>query len=219
MHRALFVKKENAIWISHLDTMRLFQRAFKRSGLLLKHTQGFNPRPSVSIAMPLSVGVESDCELLDFELDGQSFSCEEIKQRLNNALVPGISVLSVYDDGRKLKELKYLDCVISLEYDHGVPESAEDEIRSLFLQPELLVEKKGKNGIVQQNIIPMIVHLNVSKFNDTTLKLEAMICCQEPTLNPAQLITAVHTYLPHNKPDHSKCCRIELYDGQESIFR
>ena len=69
MPRALFEKTGNAVWMSHLDLMRLLQRAFKRADLHLKHTQGFNPRPSVSIALPLSVGVESVCELLDFDLD------------------------------------------------------------------------------------------------------------------------------------------------------
>ena len=66
MPRALFEKTGNARYISHLDLMRVFQRAFKRAGLPLTHTQGFNPRPSVSIALPLSLGVESRCELLDF---------------------------------------------------------------------------------------------------------------------------------------------------------
>ena len=69
MARLLFEKTGRAVWISHLDLMRLFQRAFKRSELPLTHTQGFNPRPSVSIALPLSVGVESYCELLVFDLD------------------------------------------------------------------------------------------------------------------------------------------------------
>ena len=69
MPRALFDKTGNARYISHLDLKRVFQRAFKRSGLPLTHTQGFNPRPSVSIALPLSLGVESRCELLDFELE------------------------------------------------------------------------------------------------------------------------------------------------------
>ena len=45
MPRILFEKKGNAVWISHLDLMRLFQRAFKRAGLPLTHTQGFNPDP------------------------------------------------------------------------------------------------------------------------------------------------------------------------------
>ena len=70
MPRALFEKKGNAVWISHLDLMRVFQRAFKRAGLPLTHTKGFNPRPSVSIALPMSVGIEIGCELLDFELEG-----------------------------------------------------------------------------------------------------------------------------------------------------
>ena len=52
MPRLLFEKTGNSVWISHLDLMRVFQRGFKRAGLPLKHTQGFNPRPSVSIALP-----------------------------------------------------------------------------------------------------------------------------------------------------------------------
>ena len=85
MLRALFEKTGNAIWISHLDLMRVFQRAFKRAGLPLTHTQGYNPRPSVSIALPLSVGVESHCELLDFELETIR-SCEEIQKLLNEKM-------------------------------------------------------------------------------------------------------------------------------------
>ena len=45
MLRALFQKTGNAVYISHLDLMRLFQRSFKRAGLPLTHTQGFNPAP------------------------------------------------------------------------------------------------------------------------------------------------------------------------------
>ena len=59
MLRALFEKNGIAVYISHLDLMRLFQRSFKRAGLPLTHTKGFNPRPSVSIALPLSLGVAS----------------------------------------------------------------------------------------------------------------------------------------------------------------
>ena len=93
MPRLVFCKTDDAVWMSHLDLMRLFQRAFKRAGLPLTHTQGFNPRPSVSIALPLSVGVESICELLDFDLEGEKIPCAEIVRRLNDVLVKGITVL------------------------------------------------------------------------------------------------------------------------------
>jgi uncharacterized protein (DUF2344 family) len=56
----------------------VFQRSFQRAGLQLKHTQGFNPRPSVSIALPMSVGVESICELLDFDVTIDNISCDDI---------------------------------------------------------------------------------------------------------------------------------------------
>ena len=125
MHRLLFEKTGNAVWISHLDLMRVFQRAFKRAGLPLTHTQGFNPRPSVSIALPLSVGVESVCELLDFELDGVSTTCTDMRDRLNGALIEGVRVREVYDTGRKLKELSYLHCAVTFEYDSSIPEDAE----------------------------------------------------------------------------------------------
>ena len=124
MPRLLFEKKGNAIWISHLDLMRVFQRAFKRAGLPLTHTQGFNPRPSVSIALPLSVGVSSCCELLDFELDGCDVSLQEIRSRLNDALVSGVQVLDVYEEGRKIRDLSLLHCRCVLEYDAGITESA-----------------------------------------------------------------------------------------------
>ena len=101
MSRILFEKKGNAIWISHLDLMRVFQRAFKRAGLNLTHTQGYNPRPSVSIALPLSVGVESNCELLDFDLDGDKVANRVVRGKLNDYLVPGIKVIKVYDNGAK----------------------------------------------------------------------------------------------------------------------
>lgn len=94
MPRALFEKAGNARYISHLDLMRVFQRAFKRAGLPLTHTQGFNPRPSVSIALPLSLGVESRCELLDFELE-HPCACDEICGRLNAALIDGVHDIEI----------------------------------------------------------------------------------------------------------------------------
>ena len=219
MPRLLFEKTGNAIWISHLDLMRLFQRAFKRAGLPLTHTQGYNPRPSVSIALPLSVGVESRCELLDFDLDGAEYSCEKIMERLNAALVEGVRVLKVYEDAKKIKNLAYLDCEVNLEYDDGVPEQAAASIQRLFDQQEILVEKKGKNGITVQDIKPMIHQFSMTQPDATTLVISARICCQNPTLNPMQIAFAIEKYLPEYQADFAKCRRLEIYDTNETVFR
>ncbi|MBE6975948.1 MAG: DUF2344 domain-containing protein [Ruminococcaceae bacterium] len=219
MPRALFEKTGQAVWMSHLDLMRLFQRAFKRAGLLLTHTQGYNPRPSVSIALPLSVGVESHCELLDFDLEGEGVSCEEIKNRLNNALVEGVRVLDVYENEGKIKNLALLDCVVTLEYDTGIPEGAVEAITSLFTQKSLIVEKKGKNGVTEQDIVPMIRKMGVLRQDDHCIRLKARICCQNPTLNPVQLGAAIAKYLTQYVPDFVSSCREEIYTQEETIFR
>lgn len=219
MPRILFEKKGNAVWISHLDLMRVFQRAFKRAKLPLKHSQGFNPRPSVSIALPLSVGVESQCELLDFELDSYDVSCQEIKNRLNENLISGVSVLDVFEDGRKIKHLALLNCVISLDYDNGVPENAEKAIADLFNREALVVPKKTKNGVQEQDIIPLIRRLSTHVTGENTVEINATICCQNPTLNPMQIPLAITTHLPELAADFSRCMRIDVLDSEEKIFR
>ena len=219
MPRLLFEKTGNAIWISHLDLMRLFQRAFKRAGLPLTHTQGYNPRPSVSIALPLSVGVESGCELLDFDLYGDKIDNAVILEKLNHSLVAGVRVLDVYDNGSKIRNLAYLNCVVTLEYDNGIPAEAQEKIASLFAQDEVMVEKKSKNGIKDENIVPMIKKLEVSPLDSNTLTLNAMVCCQNPTLNPMQLSAAIEKYLPECKADFVRCRRVEIYDQNNERFR
>lgn len=218
MPRLLFTKTGDAIWISHLDLMRLFQRAFKRAGLALTHTHGYNPRPSVSIALPLSVGVESVCELLDFDLEEEQVPCEEITRRLNQVLVPGVTVLQTYETGSKLKELAFLRCALTMEYDAGVPQNALEEMTELFRRENLLVEKKGKNGIVLQDIIPMIRHISLQQTDENTVVLDAVICCQNPTLNPNQIVAAISNEIPQYAPDFVRCRRLEILDTQEKQF-
>ncbi len=219
MIRLLFEKTGNAVWISHLDLMRLFQRAFQRAGLPLTHTHGFNPRPSVSIALPMSVGVESVCELLDFALDGEPVPCGEIRDRLNAALVPGVRILDVYEDGSKLKNLAWLDCCLTLEYDSGVPSDAAEKLGALFSRPSLSVEKKGKNGVSEQDIIPLLGRLELRQEDQNTLTLLARVHCQNPALNPMQLLAAVERYLPELAPSFCRCRRVELYDENGNVFR
>ena len=220
MPRLLFEKTGNAVWISHLDLMRLFQRAFKRAGLPLTHTQGYNPRASVSIALPLSVGVESKCELLEYELEGEEKPThKEIVARLNAALVEGVRVIHSYDNCAKIKNLAYLDATVDLEYDRGIPAGAEDAIRELFSRKEIVVEKKGKNGITDQDIAPMVKTLQLAPAEDNVLRISARVCCQNPSLNPAQLTAAICKYLPEFAPDFSKSARVNLYDINEHIFR
>jgi len=220
MRRILFEKTGDAVYISHLDLMRLFQRAFKRGGLNLKHTQGFSPRALVSIALPLSVGVESKCEILDYELVGQDeLSFGEIRDRLNRTMPAGVRVLEVYDSPRKPKDLTHLDVSIRLEYDNGVPVGCMDAIRGLFARESVIVTKRGKNGPVEQDIIPMMSNLDIAQISGQELELKARVCAQNPSLNPQQLVAAIESELPELKPDFTRIFRREVFDSHGIIFR
>ena len=220
MRRILFEKTGNAVYISHLDLMRLFQRAFKRAGLNLKHTQGFSPRAMVSIALPLSLGAGSRCEILDFELVGQEeLTLGEIRDRLNAALPGGVRVLECYDSDRKVKHLTHLDVAIRLEYDNGIPEGCADAICGLFARESVIVTKRGKNGPVDQDIIPMIFDLKVTEISGRELELTARVCAQNPSLNPQQLITAIEHELSEFKPDFAQIHRLEVIADDGTIFR
>lgn len=221
MRRILFEKTGNGIWISHLDLMRILQRAFRRSGILLKHTQGFNPHAFVSLALPLSVGTASRCELLDFELAESEAAVDtaSLPERLNAALPDGIHCVLGYDGGRKLKELTHLQVEVRLEYDQGVPVGAVDAIDGLFHGETLVVEKRSKNGPVEQDILPMVKTITVSTEDENTVLLSAVICAQNPSLNPDLLAKAVSTHLSDFAPDFAKSMRIEMLTQDGTPFR
>ena len=140
-------------------------------------------------------------------------------EKLNSTLTDGISVLEAYEKGKKIGELSYLRSIISLEYDAGVPECAEAAIKQLLTSPEVIVTKKTKNGMQEQNIIPMIHSVKIAKKSENLLELNIIHCCQNPTLNPIQITSAIEKYLPDMTPDFSRSRRLEVYDSKMQIFR
>lgn len=215
MHRLLYEKTGNARWISQLDMIRLFQRAFLRAGIAIKHSEGYHPHAYVSIALPLPVGQESCCELLDFAaVDGTPLS--GIPARLNPVLPEGLRALDCFESSRKIRDLALLRAQITLEYDHGAP--APEQVAALFAQPALLVEKKTKNGPAQVDIRQLIRELTVQPCADGLL-LQALLCAQNPGLNPELLAAALRTHLPACAPDFVRVMRLEVLDAAGEPFR
>ena len=93
-----------------------FQRAFLRADIPIKHTEGFNPHPFISIALPLSLGFSSECEILEFGLlEGTGHA--DVPARLNAVLPEGVRVKECYSGERPLKELAALEYRMTLELD------------------------------------------------------------------------------------------------------
>ena len=102
--RLRFEKTGRAIYISHLDLMRTMQRVFLRADCPLKYSEGFNPHALISILLPLSVGVGSVCELMDFQLR-EEVDLAALPERLTAVMPEGIRALEAYPGGRKVREL------------------------------------------------------------------------------------------------------------------
>lgn len=91
--RIKFAKYSTMKFISHLDVMRYFQKAIRRSGLEVAYTEGFNPHQIMSFAAPLGVGQTSESEYFDIELHTAP-SMDELVDCLNNVMVDGMRILS-----------------------------------------------------------------------------------------------------------------------------
>lgn len=216
--RLLFIKEEQASYISHLDLMRTFQRVFPRGGLELKHSQGFHPHPLISIVLPLPVGQSSDCELLDFEVE-QDADGSGIADMLNTGLPAGLRVRECYRVERPARDLAFLRARLELDYDRGVPEGAAERLRELFSRDEVLVEKRTKHKeLAQINVVPLIHGMEWTQ-GDNLITAEAVVAAQNPGLNPALLANAVSAQLPELAPDFARVRRLELYDNAMSVFR
>lgn len=92
--RVKFTKHGSIRYIGHLDVMRFFQKAIRRAQIDITYTTGFSPHQIMSFAQPLGVGLESNGEYMDIEVNS-IISCRDVMERLNNASVPGIEVTSV----------------------------------------------------------------------------------------------------------------------------
>ena len=220
MNRLLFEKTGDAVYISHLDLMRIFQRAFKRADIMIWHSQGFSPRAYVSIALPLPVGTESVCEILDFEIQDGSVDLEKLPELLNRTMPSGIRVLMAYESSVKIRHLARLRAQITLEYDGGVPEAAQRQIAALFSGGPVLVKKRTKSGgEVELDLKPMMFELTMRAVSPQELEMDVLVSAQNPSCNPQLLENAIKAYLPDMKPDFVRIKRIEIYDEQGNLFR
>jgi len=216
-YRILFSKTGRAKYISHLDLMRTMQRTFVRAGLHVKHTEGFNPHPHMVFALPLSVGAESVCELMDFEL-AEAIEPAEISDFLNNVVPEGIIIRDAYTPETKFKDIAWIKISGILEYDVGEAVNIADELNTFFGSDSIVIEKKSKSKISDFDIIPCIKNISFDAV-DGNIMLSAVIMAQNPGLNPELLINALRQKKESLVPDFYEFKRHELFAHDMTIFK
>ena len=215
--RMRFSKTGRAIYISHLDLMATMQRAFSRAGSRLQYSEGFNPRPQISIALPLSVGTASRCEIMDFRLL-EEVDITLLTARLNATMPEGITVQEIYEPTRKNAELKWLAVDGLFEYDDRQVDIIQKQLAAFFARPSIVIEKKTKRGFGESDIRPAIREIAFTAGEDG-VHVSAVLSAQSPTLNPDLLPAALRALAPEIAPDFAKFTRIETYDAEMKLFR
>lgn len=186
--RVLFTKQGALKFISHLDVSRLMQRALARSELPIWYTEGFNPHLYITFAAPLSLGFQSEWELMDFRLI-EDLENGEVLQRLSKQLPGGMQVLRVDTPTHKISQLAYCDYEVTLPLNH--PEQGARTLLEMLAGPALCVQKKSKRGMVERDILPMLTLLSHTVEGDTlhfTLRCE---CTTQNALNPSLVVSAL----------------------------
>jgi radical SAM-linked protein len=126
--RIRFSRGEEIKFISHLDLIRVWQRAFRRAGVVLAYSEGFNPHPRISLASPLALGITADAELMDV-YTVQALSSHAFTAMVAPQLPAGLSISQVFP---MLLEAPTLQAQIRF---------ADYEVNVKATDPELLNQK------------------------------------------------------------------------------
>lgn len=178
--------------------MRLFERTFNRIDLPIEYSNGFNPKPKISIASPLSLGIESEEEWMDIELL-EKIDREGFMEEVNNILPEDIQILhSEYiEDNTPIAALITWACYDSsfLLLDDLSQEDILSKLESWTSRDEILIKRYRKKGrrkiLVTENVAELMKEVRVKTFNQGKIILSAVLKTGESgTLRPKDFIDA-----------------------------
>ena len=192
--RVNFSRGEEVKFLSHLDLMRLWERALRRAGLTLAYSEGFSPHPRISIAAPLSVGVTSEAELMDILLN-QWISPEAFTSMITKQLPPGIAIRKVTAVG--LNEPSLQSRVRFAEYKVGLEtqmhtEEVASELQILLAKKEIPWYHYRDTGVRHYDIRALIDDIWIITAQDSLCILGMRLRCgSNGTGRPEQVIKAL----------------------------
>ncbi|NIM06821.1 MAG: DUF2344 domain-containing protein [Armatimonadetes bacterium] len=161
-----FSKGEEVKWVSHLETMRLLERALRRAQISIAYTQGFNPRPRLAMGPALPAGMTSEAELVAFFLS-RKMDPDELKQRLNEQLPTGFALQTTWaiPGYRKKQTLGDIDTAEYIIIVKGPVEAEELERRAVGLLSckEIPLTRQREKKTQHIDLRPWILALTVSE--------------------------------------------------------
>jgi radical SAM-linked protein len=192
-----FSKKDRMAYISHLDLQRLLTRGLRMAGVRLAYSNGFNPHPRLSIAVPLSLGFSSNDEYLEMETE-LPIDEQGVMATLNARFPEGLKVLSIQKKGAEWQKTLAFH-VRTLSYELIAPnfEELEERLSAYLARKEILIRhySKKKDRETLRDIRGQILSFRVLRaFNNQIMLTCTLSAGSSGTLNPIVLLRSFYEY-------------------------
>jgi len=191
--RIKFSKHGALKYIGHLDIMRFFQKTIRRAGIDIAYSQGYSPHQIMSFAQPLGVGIESDGEYFDIEMNSYPGD-KEMVERLNAASVPEIRILQsriIPDDMKNaMASVAAADYEVSFRPGFEPDFDISSAIYTLMAQDEIIITKETKKGTRELDLKPGIIELKTTDEGKLYMLVDAS---SSGNIKPSQVMEALFT--------------------------
>ena len=190
--RIRFCREEALKFISHLDIMRLWQRAFSRAGIPLAYSEGFSPHPRMSLAAPLAVGVTSEAELMDIFCNQWS-SPHSFTATISQQLPTGIKLLQVYpiapNQPSLQSQVRYAEYQVGIETDKK-QEKVESSIPSLLSAKNLPWQHQRDTGTRSYDLRALVNNLWLVEWRNHCCTIGMRLRCDSTGSGRPEQVTA-----------------------------
>ena len=209
--RLFYKKGGRAKYISHLDMTRFMNRIVRRANLPLWYTEGFNPHPYMTFALPLSLGYTSDYEVVDIRLTDDTFNTNLICDILNSFCPEYIRFFAAAEPIKKTADLCYAEFEIFIE------NATSKDLRSFLNLGEIMVSKKTKKGNTKEfDVAPKIKEYAVYDAQNCALLKIILPAGSLENINPELVLKAFFDQI--GTQNYYEIKRVALLDDNFNLF-
>ena len=211
--RLYFQKKGRMKFTSHLDITRFMARLIQKSKIPVWFTEGFNQHIYMNFALPLSLGFESNYEVMDIRLTDDNYPLEKCLESMKKACPPDINFFDCKEPVLPSKEIGFADFVLTFEKGN---EEILLKLTDFLKKDSILCEKVGKKGKIKEiDLIPKIAgygsnHIDTVKFR--------LVAGSEDNLNP-NLVLDTFFKEENISPVYYSVCRTMILDKEGNNFK
>ena len=218
--RFKFIKRGSLQYISHLDLVRTMHKVIVRAKLPLWYTEGFNPKPKMIFAAPLSIGTESECEYMDLRMS-EYIDPAEAMARINANMTSEMQVTEAYYPDSKFTDLKWMSYRLSFTpvfIDDGLVDRCNESLTA----DKVEVVKKNSDKTI--DIRPLIKSATAVREGDSIV-INAILCADPSSfLNPEYIAKYLKEKCglishPDLTSEHYEILRLNAYFEDMTEFR